>query len=102
MNTNIFREYDIRGIVGDQLTAETVEVLARAIGIFLTNGGARRIAVGFDARESSPGFAEMLTRGLNECGLDVALLGLVPTPVVYHTCHTRDVDDFDTARLWKA
>jgi phosphomannomutase / phosphoglucomutase len=92
MNTNIFREYDIRGVVGEQIDAETVEVLARAIGVFLHRGGARRIAVGHDARESSPGFAEILIRGLNECGLDVAFLGLVPTPVVYHACHTRDVD----------
>ena len=92
MNTNIFREYDIRGIVGEQLDEETVAVLAGAIGIFLRRGGARRIAVGYDARESSPGFADILIQGLNSCGLDAAVLGLVPTPVVYHTVHTKDVD----------
>ena len=92
MNTNIFREYDIRGIVGDQLTAETVEVLANAIGTYLARGGARRIAVGYDARESSPLFADILARGFNSLGLDVALLGIVPTPVVYHATYTMDVD----------
>ena len=92
MNTNIFREYDIRGIVGEQLTAETVEVLAGAIGSYLARAGARRIAVGYDARESSPGFADILIRGLNALGLDVEVLGLVPTPVVYHTTYTKDVD----------
>lgn len=92
MNTNIFREYDIRGIVGEQLTTETVEVLARAIGTYLARGGARRIAIGYDARESSLGFADILARGFNSLGLDVAMLGMVPTPVVYHTTYTQDVD----------
>jgi phosphomannomutase/phosphoglucomutase len=92
MNVNIFREYDIRGIVGEQLTDETAAAVARAIGIFLHRGGARRIAVGYDARESSPGFAKILTDELNACGLDVALLGMVPTPVVYHTTFTQNVD----------
>ena len=92
MDTNIFREYDIRGIVGEQLTPETVLVLGRAIGRFLSEGGARRIAVGYDARESSPGFAAILADQLNARGLDVLMLGMVPTPVVYHTTFTRDVD----------
>ena len=92
MNVNIFREYDIRGIVGEQLTDETAAAVARATGIFLYRGGARRIAVGYDARESSPGFAKILTDELNALGLDVALLGMVPTPVVYHATFTQDVD----------
>lgn len=92
MNTNIFREYDIRGIVGEQLTTETVKVLARAIGTYLHRGGARRIAIGYDARESSPVFADILSRGFNALGIDVAMLGMVPTPVVYHTTFTQEVD----------
>src|SRR5215204_2921995 len=92
MNTTIFREYDIRGIVGEHLTDETVGAVARAIGTFLHRGGARHIAVGYDARESSPRLAKILTGGLNACGLDVALLGMVPTPVVYHATFTQDVD----------
>ena len=92
LDVNIFREYDIRGVVGKHLTEVTVAVIARAIGTFLKNGGAGRIAVGYDARESSPGFAEILARGFNALGLDVALIGMVPTPVVYHTTFTRDVD----------
>ena len=92
MNTNIFREYDIRGIVGEQLTDETVEVLGRAIGAFFAQNGARRIAIGYDARKSSPGFCYLLTRGCNQNGLDVVLIGMVPTPVLYHTVFTKDVD----------
>jgi phosphomannomutase / phosphoglucomutase len=92
MNQNIFREYDIRGIVGDQLTDETVALLGRAIGTFFNRHGARRIAVGYDARVSSPRFCELLTRGFNETGGDAVLIGRVPTPVLYHTVFTKDVD----------
>lgn len=92
MDPNIFREYDIRGIVGQQLTDETVATLARAIGTFLRNSGAKRIAIGFDARESSPRYCEILTRGLNASGCDVVQIGMVPTPVLYHTTFTQNVD----------
>lgn len=92
MDQNIFREYDIRGIVGEQLTDETVEVLGKAIGTFLQQNGARRIAIGYDARESSPRFCELLTAGFNQTGCDVVLIGMVPTPVLYHTVYTKDVD----------
>lgn len=92
MDTNIFREYDIRGIVGSQLTDETVATLGRAIGTFFIQNNAKRIAVGYDARESSPRFCKLLTDGFNVVGCDVLLIGMVPTPVLYHTVFTRGVD----------
>ena len=92
MNPNIFREYDIRGIVGEQLTDETVATLGRAMGTFFHQNDAKRIAIGYDARESSPRFCELLTNGLNETGGDAVLIGMVPTPVLYHTVFTKDVD----------
>jgi phosphomannomutase/phosphoglucomutase len=92
MNQNIFREYDIRGTVGDQLTDETVATLGRAIGTFFNRNAAKRIALGYDARESSPRFCELLTEGLNETGCDAVLIGMVPTPVLYHTVFTKPVD----------
>ena len=92
MNENIFREYDIRGIVGEQLTNDTVALLGRAIGTFFSRSGAHRIAVGYDARESSPGFFELLSNGFNSCGIDAVLIGMVPTPVLYHTVFTKPVD----------
>ena len=92
MDPNIFREYDIRGIVGEQLTDETVGILSRAVGTFFAQNSAKRIAIGYDARESSPRFCEILARGLNACGCDVVLIGMVPTPVLYHTAFTKDVD----------
>ena len=92
MDQNIFREYDIRGIVGEQLTGEAVAVLGKAIGTFYHDHGARRIAVGYDTRESSPRFANILSRSLNETDCDVVDIGMVPTPILYHTVYTRPVD----------
>ncbi len=92
MDPNIFREYDIRGIVGPQLTTGTVATLGKAIGTFFSRNGARRIAIGYDARVSSPLFCELLKQGFNETGCDVVLIGMVPTPVLYHTVFTCDVD----------
>ena len=92
ISENIFREYDIRGIVGDHLTDETVGTLASAIGSFFVKNGALRIAIGYDARVSGPRFRDLLTEGFRTCGIDVVLIGMVPTPVLYHTVYTRDVD----------
>jgi phosphomannomutase / phosphoglucomutase len=92
MNTNIFREYDIRGIVGEHLTNETVAILAKAIGTYFVRNGAKRIAVGFDARKSSPVFRDILIKGFSECGLDCVDIGRVPTPVLYFAVFTKNVD----------
>jgi len=92
MNENIFREYDIRGIVGRDLTEETVAKLARALGTYLIQNGARRIAIGYDARESSPVFCALLEKGFHASGCDVVLIGQVPTPMLYFTVFTKEVD----------
>ncbi len=92
MDQNIFREYDIRGIVGRHLTDETVALLGKAIGTYLHQNGAKRIAIGYDARDSSPRYCELLATGLNQTGCDAVLIGMVPTPVLYHTVYTKDVD----------
>lgn len=92
MNPQIFREYDIRGLVGADLTAETVAILARAIGTYFRQNDARRISLAYDARESSPLFRDLLARGLNETGLDVLDAGMIPTPLLYFTLFTEAVD----------
>lgn len=92
MNENIFREYDIRGIVGEHLTGDTVYTLGKAIGTFYRQNNAKRIAIGFDARESSPGFCETFARAFNETGCDAVLIGMVPTPVLYYTTFAKPVD----------
>jgi phosphomannomutase/phosphoglucomutase len=92
MNEHIFREYDIRGIVGDDLTDDTVGTVARAIGTFFKAHGAGRVSLGRDARESSPRFRDLMIGGLNETGCDVLDVGMVPTPLLYYTLFTESVD----------
>ena len=83
INPRIFREYDIRGIAGQDLDETSVEVLGRAMGTFFFGRGQRDVAVGRDCRLSSPAFARALIRGLTSTGCDVADLGVVPTPLLY-------------------
>ncbi|MCX6568616.1 MAG: phosphomannomutase/phosphoglucomutase [Candidatus Aminicenantes bacterium] len=83
INPKIFREYDIRGIVGQDLDETVVETLGRAMGTFFLGRGQKDVAVGRDCRLSSPGFAAALIRGLLSTGCDVADLGVVPTPLLY-------------------
>lgn len=83
INPKIFREYDIRGIAGQDLDEPAVEILGRAIGTFFLGRGQADAAVGRDVRLSSPAFAAALIRGLTSTGCDVADLGVVPTPLLY-------------------
>lgn len=79
----IFRAYDIRGIVGTQLTADIARRIGQAIGGLMTERGLREIVVGRDGRLSSPELAGALSDGLRAAGIDVIDLGAVPTPVAY-------------------
>ncbi len=91
INPLIFREYDIRGIVEKDLTAEVAETIGGALGTFL--GGARgaTIAVGRDNRYSSSDFYDTLQKGLTASGCRVIGVGMVPTPVVSFATHHLDV-----------
>ena len=83
INPKIFREYDIRGIVDKDLTLEFVEYLGRGVGTYFREHGKRRVALGRDARLSSPAYAEAVTRGLLSTGCSVVDIGMVPTPLLY-------------------
>ena len=79
----IFRAYDIRGIVGQTLTEENVYWIGRAIGSESIEDGQPEVVVGRDGRLSGPALSEQLVRGLMDSGCHVIDLGMVPTPVVY-------------------
>jgi phosphomannomutase/phosphoglucomutase len=83
MNPQIFREYDIRGIVGEDFDASDVEQIGLAFGTYVRQRGAKRLAVGRDHRLSSETFAAALSRGLQATGCDIVDVGLVPTPLLY-------------------
>ncbi len=79
----IFKAYDIRGIVGKTLTAGIVERIGQAFGSEARARGQMRVVIGRDGRLSGPELAAALTRGLTRAGCDVIDIGMVPTPVVY-------------------
>jgi phosphomannomutase / phosphoglucomutase len=81
----IFREYDIRGIAGKDLTGETVESLGLGIGTVLRRAGCKIITVGRDCRPSSDGFRDALIAGLTATGISVIDIGVVPTPLLYYS-----------------
>ncbi|MEH6567337.1 MAG: phosphomannomutase/phosphoglucomutase [Halopseudomonas sp.] len=84
----IFRAYDIRGVVGKSLTEENVYWLGRSIGSASIEAGERRVLVARDGRLSGPALIEQLIKGLMESGCAVTDLGMVPTPVLYFATHT--------------
>lgn len=85
MNQEIFREYDIRGIVKNDLTNEVTYNIGRAYGTWMGNRGHKLIAVGHDVRLSSPHLAKLFIDGVISTGLDVYLIGEVTTPILYYS-----------------
>ena len=83
INPKIFREYDIRGVVGQDLDESVVETLGKAMGTYFLDRDKKDVVLGQDCRLSSPSFAEALTRGLLATGCDVTDLGIIPTPILY-------------------
>jgi phosphomannomutase/phosphoglucomutase len=92
ISPTIFREYDIRGLVDQDLNEEAVHLIGRALGTKVREAGGKKVAVGYDARLSGPRFARQAIAGLNAAGVDAVDLGVVPTPLVYFAAHVLDVD----------
>ena len=92
LDPSILREYDIRGIVGDTLSIEDVKVIGRAFGTMLIEKGGKSVAVGYDGRLSSPGFESALVEGLINTGINVATVGLGPSPMLYYATHKLNQD----------
>ena len=84
----IFRQYDIRGIVGKDLTVEAAEAIGRAYAVLLAERGiSGAVAVGRDNRPSGAALRDALVKGLTTSGLDVIDVGIVPTPLLYWSLH---------------
>lgn len=92
IDATIFREYDIRGTVGRNLSDEFAELLGRAYGSLAREQGRKRIGVGHDCRLSSPGYAKSLANGIAAEGVDVVMTGMGPTPQLYFAVFDRDLD----------
>ena len=88
----IFREYDIRGVAGKDLTEEVATAVGGAYAAFLAQKGVKgAISVGRDNRPSGEGLHRALVAGLMASGIDVVDIGIVPTPLAYWSQHNLDV-----------
>jgi phosphomannomutase/phosphoglucomutase len=92
MNPNIFREYDIRAVVGKELALEEVHILGQAIGTYLGQAGNKIITLGRDGRTTSPAFRDHLLKGLLSTGCQVIDIGVCPTPLLYFSIRHLKTD----------
>ena len=83
VNPLMFREYDIRGRMGEDLTEEVAEAIGKAYGTIIKRKGGKRVVSGRDGRLSGPVLQEALIRGILSTGINVINIGVTPTPVMY-------------------
>ncbi len=88
----IFREYDVRGIVGKDLNPETAELFGKGYGTYVRRNGKRKISVGRDVRVSSDELFNALVSGIVSTGIDIIDIGICPTPLLYFSLFNLDVD----------
>src|SRR5688572_32869749 len=86
----IFKAYDIRGIVDRTLTEPAVEAIGRGLGTIAQGKGVKKFVIGRDGRLSGPKLSQALARGLAASGMDVVDIGVVATPMVYFATHHFD------------
>lgn len=95
INMSIFREYDIRGIVGQDLDEGVMTVLGKAYGAYMQGQLPHNvIVVGRDGRLHSKSLADALIAGVTACGINVIDIGEVPSPLTYYAANTMDIDGF--------
>ncbi|MDQ7988344.1 MAG: phosphomannomutase/phosphoglucomutase [Candidatus Dactylopiibacterium sp.] len=83
----IFKAYDIRGIVGQSLTVDTVRAIGQALGSEALARGQKTIVIGRDGRLSGPDFAAALAEGITSTGIDAVDIGCVATPITYFAAY---------------
>lgn len=92
ISRNIFREYDIRGLVDKDLTETAVSAIGRAFGTYALRHGSRVLSVGRDVRLSSDRFFKLLVEALVSTGCDVIDVGVLPTPLLYFSLFQLPVE----------
>jgi phosphomannomutase / phosphoglucomutase len=92
MNKEIFREYDIRGTVENDLTDDVVKNIGRALATYMWDRGKKETSVGRDGRLSSERFKTLVAEGMVEGGMNVVDLGVVPTPLFYFSLFNLGMD----------
>lgn len=84
----VFKAYDIRGTVPDQLNPPFARLLGAALALQAQQNGLDTLVVGYDGRISSPELSQALQEGITAGGINTVDLGMVPTPLVYYAAHT--------------
>lgn len=92
MNPEIFREYDIRGVVDSEIDDKTAELIGRAYGTMIAKLGGKKVVVGRDNRRSGPRILKALLSGIMGSGINVIYIGEIPTPLLYYAVHKLVVD----------
>jgi phosphomannomutase/phosphoglucomutase len=92
LNPYIFRQYDIRGIVNEDLDEDFARRLGQAFGTFALKKGESKVVVGNDNRTSSPSLKKAVTEGLLSVGCDVVDIGTVITPIFYYARVLYDIN----------
>ncbi len=92
MYENIFREYDIRGIFGEELNEASVKAIGLSLGREMARRGVKSVSVGYDARLSANKVKSWLVSGLNAANLSVFDISMLPTPVGYFSVFTGKFD----------
>ena len=87
ISEDIFRAYDVRGVVETALTPDAVNQIGQAFATEARAQGQKIVVIARDGRLSSPGLASALSEGLRAGGCDVVDVGMVPTPVLYYATH---------------
>lgn len=90
MNPEMFREYDIRGVAGKDMTDDDVVLIGKGVGTYLIQHGSSKISVGRDCRLTSDLYSEKIIEGLRSTGCDVTDIGVCPTPVFYFSIQHLD------------
>lgn len=83
IKSEIFRQYDIRGVVGEQLTNESYYLIGKGFGSMLREKGLQSIVIGGDARHSTREFMDAFIKGALETGCEITDIGRVATPLLY-------------------
>ncbi len=87
-----FRQYDIRGVVGEQLNEESYYLIGKGFGTMLQNKGLKTIVIGGDARHSTRGFMDAFIKGARETGCNITDIGIVATPILYFSIWKLKMD----------
>ena len=88
--SSVIKAYDVRGVVGDEITPEFIRDTGAAFGFLLRGEGETTVAVGHDMRPSSPELAAAFAEGVTSQGLDVIMLGLTSTDQLYFAAGTLE------------